>query len=581
MKYDYILQGKISGISKEIRKEIEFYLYLEALKEELSKLGFYQRLEQIPQLGLIRVSAAYLKKRQTYMMMQLFLHDVCRRNKTLKSRFSYGTYISAKDLGITKKIIMDGKQPSIADAEQILVLSSNIGHFYNTFASSRAMITFLRHNSSALSKFLNLFDAEDMKQAAKEIIDNEDYHRFHLLNGYLIMSNCSSSNPSVMLSKALLMLYLNRSNLELSEKMTFVFQQYEIIRDLAMITYDLQVASIPFQMAVWKEKALNSFLVERVSAFQNNEAASAFMRSTKKLLNDTLYCKEEQVLKEYQAGKMMAGRMTENSLDTTYAYLQTYILGVGYGINEPYHPSRTYGAKNKPWLKVTLKATPELARTLDRIEYVDAGYYDRNESRTFIAQIKDTCPNRGYTALKLLRSLILSIQEDENELRKDKALLHGTLFFLSEVFQKTIQIDATVTSQQSCVIGVRGSRKRWGLLNKALLESKTHNEDSKHELEFMRDYLKRDHKNDYTIMIPASIKVKTPVFKDLCEIDGIIVFPYRTADQIVILEAKNRAIAGRAAHCIKEKLEKLSIPYDEERFILINKDAAYPLSIEA
>lgn len=584
MKVEYTLQRRIRGVSEEITRIIETYSYLDTLIAELSQDGYYQRLETVPQLGMVHVNSEFLKKRKTYVMMQLYLHDYCRRALKSDKKNLYGTELKMEDLG--DDITLDGKYPSIADAEQALVLTCNIGHFMNTFASSRAMISYLNRSQSSIESFAELLESPEVGAVARRIINTDDYHQFHLLNGFLILLSCNKSIPGVRLAIAVLRAYLLREECVPSGKMQEIFELYKVIRDLTMITYDLQVARIPFFMALWNENDLKHFLIERVSTFQDNSAATDFMNASLKLLSKTLYFQETQVIKEYQSSKSMTKHIPKELPLTRDSYLKTFLLDEGYGLNSTFKQSRTYGAKHRPWLKISLTTNAELVKKLDRIEYVDAGYYRRRSGQTtFVAQIKESCSKRAMTALKIIRTIVPYLCEYsylENEVERDRTLLQVFLFFASEFFCNEVRVDPTVTRSDRCVLGVRGSRKRWEQLDNILIDSYTDDPDKKHEVSFMRDYLKNDHKNDFAIMIPSSIKVTDSETRaEICEFDGMIIFPNRNDGQIVFLEAKNMRKGGKAANCLKKKFRKINMTFEEANLCTYknSQDVAYVMTL--
>ena len=107
-------------------------------------------------------------------------------------------------------------------------------------------------------------------------------------------------------------------------------------------------------------------------------------------------------------------------------------------------------------------------------------------------------------------------------------------------------------------------------------------EDAKHEVEFMESQLVQDNRNDTSICVPASIEAskKEEPGKQLCEFDGIVIHPMRKSEQVVFLEAKNTADhPGHGKKCLRRKLNKLKVSYEEEKIIVVDHDAVMKYSV--
>ena len=105
--------------------------------------------------------------------------------------------------------------------------------------------------------------------------------------------------------------------------------------------------------------------------------------------------------------------------------------------------------------------------------------------------------------------------------------------------------------------------------------------DQKHEADVILGYLSGDIRNDCCIVIPSSIKV----FEDnggnkIAEFDGMVIFPFRTASQIIFFEAKNgHDKIALAKDALVERLRKLAIPCQEDRIVTVDRDVWYPYSL--
>ncbi|MBQ5716939.1 MAG: hypothetical protein IIV63_04110, partial [Clostridia bacterium] len=118
---------------------IDLYELATELYNELDALGIIERTRKIPQLGLIRVTRNLSKTRYDYIMLQLYFHQLIKPNLSPVLKLSYNNYLSQNDF-LQDTITFSGKKITIADVMQIMSIIYNIGHFKNTFTSSRAIV---------------------------------------------------------------------------------------------------------------------------------------------------------------------------------------------------------------------------------------------------------------------------------------------------------------------------------------------------------------------------------------------------------------------------------------------------------
>ncbi len=107
-------------------------------------------------------------------------------------------------------------------------------------------------------------------------------------------------------------------------------------------------------------------------------------------------------------------------------------------------------------------------------------------------------------------------------------------------------------------------------------------EDARHEATNLLNVLLADSINDVCISIPASILAYEPEHQDrsICEFDGMIIFPNRNNEQVVLLEAKNRKRKKSVGKKdLMKKLDALGIPYSADDIEVNGKDAIYRYSI--
>ena len=328
-------------------------------------------------------------------------------------------------------------------------------------------------------------------------------------------------------------------------------------------------------MTIQNEQALQLFLRERLTTYGDSSGAEALLKSINKFLNSTLYNLDGQSIKEYQHAKQLARNM-QTSPSSTEEYLQG-LLSEKIFDNRKRRPYPGSGETLK--LTVDRETAIHLVEKLDKLWYVEVGWYLRSEERTVVVRITKDCPDPAYTALKIMRVVTSELSGTEQKSGNLPYLL-TVKFFLLQLFRKQVlRFEPTITDDNNCVMVARGSAKRRKLIDEAIHHAKTDDDDQIHEAKFLLEYLSIDTKNDLAYLIPASIKVYENDLKVLCEFDGIIVFPYREVGQVVFLEAKNRRILGKAQKCMKDKFEKLSLEYNPNDMRKFQSDCYYQYSV--
>lgn len=127
----------------------------------------------------------------------------------------------------------------------------------------------------------------------------------------------------------------------------------------------------------------------------------------------------------------------------------------------------------------------------------------------------------------------------------------------------------------------RGSKARVKFVDD-LLDLGQGKEDERHEVEFIKQYLCQDLKNDTAIILCGSLLLldSNKTGKTLHEYDGLIIFPFRETEQVIFVEAKNtKNKPSFAQKCIKEKLDDTPIEYNMGNIVTLNHDCYYKHSI--
>jgi len=562
-------------IRKRKSVQIDLFPLGEEMFSELDHIGMISRMKSISQLGDIFVKKSNSKNRFEYVMLQLWLHQKAfmLTNETLE--YSYASIIRCQDLNINLENSVS--KLSVANLIQIFTLVYNVGHCHNTFLSSRAMINVLKQ-----SHFLILFKSQFEDSRAHHLIDsiikNDDYHHFHLLNSLLVLEKCNNSLLTVKIAKELIYAYFNFESQ--SYKLKYVFGLFKKIRNLAITTFDLQLASNPFRIIVTNDKALKQFLREYLARYNDNRNAILVVDTLTKFLSASIYDEEHFAIKSYYQSKWIAKKIIENSFSDYY--------------NELFLDSRSLLnsriSKNVPIDESCMKLTfdsdesniaHELFDKLDHMSFVQAAIYNRHDGRvTIVVSTKRNQSLNEALHLRILKTVISAIRKIDGVMSSDIRYLIAAKFFLIHLLKnRNILINPSSSNISTCAYCVKGSNNRLNILLSHI--SKYEEGGAKHEVENMINNLTDDKIKDTSILIPSSIIVfDKNGEKSEVEFDGMVIHPYRLENQVVFLEAKETKAAGNAKKELKKKFDKLGIVYSLEKIEYKMPDAYYRYSIK-
>lgn len=572
---------------KNLKVKNYLYKYGNELHEELLDIGIIQRLKEVPQLGVIKVSKKLKMTRYDYIALQLYFHKLISENIRTKLEIGYGNGIRAEEFpGDINYLPSTETIPTIADLVQILTIAYNIGHFYNTFTASRAAVMLAEKNSDFNNMLINSSTNERFRASAEKLLDEQNYLRLHLLNSLLVLERCDQKKQSVVLAQELLYAYINEDEIDENSKLRFVFKVFRTVRNVSYISYDLQIAKTPFTIDLYDKEAILLLFRELLAKYNDQLPAKRLIFSISKMLDDTLYNENLNVICYYQISRKIVSRINkDNNLHSKEYYLDFW-LNLKSPFNYPDYPQlRDY--LDNDILKLTFDCEDKelsysLVKRLETMNHLRVGYYDRHTSeRTIIVSIKKSCENKTKVAFRLLQEIIKSLRKVGTLLESDGRYLLASKFFLFFLFDENpIEIKPTI-DYGICAICTRGGNSRTSEIKK-LLEKGIGEDYERHEVEFMRSYLLKDAIHDTSITIPASIKVyeKSLSGQDLAEFDGLIIHPMRKKGQVIFLEAKNtRGKRFFAKRCLAEKLDKLNITYDEDDIKIIDHNALLEFTI--
>ncbi len=579
---EHNLLPKQKSQKRNLNVEIDLYHYTNELYNELTSKNIIARMQEIPQLGLIKVKRNLTKSRYDYIILQLYLHKLIRQNLQKELEKTYNNKINPVDFMQDAIKIEKSNRPTIGDMLQLLTLIYNIGHFHNTFTSSRAVIIYANKNKRFADKLINSSKDFRFQKVAQKYINDMNYHRLHLLNSILILEKCNQELKSIKIAKEVLYCYINNENLPTDSKMNYLFNIFKKVRDVSYIAYDLQISDTPLTIDLCNKKPLVLILKELLSFYNNQQPTKELFKSIGKLLDDTIYNENSNAICYYQITRKMVRKL--DNLES-YDYYTDLWLNENSILNCKHSQRKDYS--NYSILKLTFDSRDkhianELLDNLEHTNDVREGYYDRYSGETTILiSIRKNSTNKRAVAFRVLKMVIKYLRKLDSIDPNDIRFLLTTKFFLYYLFSENSVILKATVDEKTCVLCTRGKNSRIEEL-KNILEQGLGTNDERHEVEFLISCLDNDNKNDISITVPSSILVleKDKQVKKICEFDGMIIHPNRENNQIVILEAKNiNKSPSFAKKCLVKNLEKLNIPYDEDSLEIRNYDAMVKISI--
>ena len=571
---------------KNLKVKVTLFTYAEALFDELSSMGIIERIKKVPQLGPIKVSAKLKKSRYDYMILQLYFHQLINENDDmrLKMASTYSNKINVEQFGNPNMTYLEKERPPTkGEVLQLLTVIYNIGHFFNTFTASRAVVMFAEKSPTFKKILIESSSSERFQESAKKILSRQDYHHLHLLNSLLLLERCNQENVSVLWAQEIIYAYLNKESLPKESKLHYAFEIFQTVRDVSFVAYDLQVANTPFIFDLWNIKAVKFLFEELLSIYNNQLPSYNLIESIKKMLDDTLYNENFNAIYYYQISKDMVSKFNEVSDIDKLDYFSDCWDKEDSILNRSYKPDQRY-AKD-PILKLTFNSEEKdeannLLLALSKVEFLKVGYYDRySGDRTVLASIKEKCTNKKDVAFRVLRKSIQVLRKNPTILPDDRRFLIISKFFIFYLFSEMPVVIKPTVDKNICALCTRGKCKRIEQLSK-LEQKKTGKNYQLHETNFMIKYLEQDLINDTVILLPASIVVyeKDGSNYKSCEFDGIIIYPMRK--KVTFLEAKDTSgKSSYAKKCLSDKLKKLGIQYEPDEIISDGHDAAIQISI--
>lgn len=368
---------------------------------------------------------------------------------------------------------------------QTLTIAYNIGHFANTFVASKAIIMLANSEPAFCEHIVNAAKDERYREAAYVVLNSHNYQRVHLLNTLLALEKCDQSNRSVQITKELILAYLMENKLSGDSKLHEYFKTFRRIRTVSFVTYDLQIADVPFTVDLWNNKGLLYLLREYLAEFNNNDSAVSIITEIAQMLDSSVYNKLESVICSTQISKQIIRKMCTG--DTWNPYYQNYWLDFNSSLNKTYPQVHDYRA---PYLKLTfrkenLQKAENLYRELDKQNNIRAGYYLRHSGEmTIVISVFKNTGDKAKVSFRVLKTVTKYTRQMGLSV-DDGIYILATKFFLYYLFHERHLTIKPILDDKRCVICTKGKNTR--ILELGKLLDADGSADEKHEIEAARN----------------------------------------------------------------------------------------------
>ena len=589
----------IKNVGRKKVASIDVFPYAEKMYNILMENNSISELEKTPLLGNITVSKKDSYSRYDYTMMQLYMYQFVRKNLNADLTLSLGNKVKCREFNSMTIQMKDNdfeKIPSIADLLQILAFIYNIGHFKNTFTASRAALNIIRSNDAIKEGFLSNFTHEHHINIAKNIIETNNYHRFHLLNSLLFLLNINEDDNVVILSINLLTEYLMPKDSQ-SEKLKYIFNLFVTIRQTCFVAMDLSIAPVPIYLDFYNDRYLKILLTERLSGYNDRKQITNLFNGLNKLLQDTVYNEESNALIQFDITTRILKKV-ENSQELKHLMQTSYLSFINSTIDDELNIFNAKYSKRKDFdsdniLKLSFSMTNQtlVERTVEilkKMNFVKVAWYHRYAENkiTLLISIKSNCDNKLSVSLRITTLLLnfihkLRLNDDFDSFHVQTLLT--IKFCLYYLFNGNKVILEGKVNPDICVLLERGRNNRIRSIE-SLLNGKidTSNDDEVHEIEVLKQIMLDEKKNDLGITICSSIviKNKNDYTTKIAEFDGLIIFPNRKEGQIIFVESKNtKDQPSYSKRCLIEKFKTFNLSYDEDEICLLDMDCMYRYTI--
>lgn len=544
--------------------EVNLLPYTEQLIKLLERYGHIKKLHETNQLGSLRqLYQGAHHTRYEYVFLQWAIADrLSEKSENLPNQI--GLSCQHNKLPKGDKL---SKHPSGREVLQCLSLLTNIGHFKETFAGSRALLCLLKRDSDFRISFRKGLDTS-VRSLFDECLDSMNEYKIHLFVGLFLLERYRRARQykgCIEFSRNLLSKFLLRDQ-EKFESLSLVFRLFDAIRRTAYLLLDSHMSATPFK--VDSSAVFAGALAYHVYE-EDNPALSSALNNMERILQNFVYMEGKALLASQNC--------TERQLKKSNKFFG--------GINSVYQligpQSKTGVFNSSENLEYNLALDQhkvvevEFANLPDTVigEFLNRDYYELSHSIQRAVGKKNCLvgcqsssngesfkiaygihPNTNTLACFELKKRILAetirqeirmSKVDYTNNRHESNLNRLVTFLLGEALVQDYRVilDYRKVSGRRCpfIVSMGSTSASDQLEEYANYVEKFNllNDDEVFEVRKTGDVIRKIAYKGLTLIYLGSTKILQK--KDtVAEIDGTIVFPTRKDRCVVIVEAKNK-----------------------------------------
>lgn len=266
--------------------EVSLYPYTQVLYDFLKPHEYEKKFHETNQLGSLRdVFPGSHHTRYEYIFLQWSLICALQRQK--------GLGLSSKNRKEFGKFPSFAENPSGAEILQCLVLLCNMGHFPETFASSRALQNLLHERSDLRKGFREGLGEPEI---FKEMYNSNDIYNIHLIVALYLLKRYKrygGTDDYVSFPQSLLKGYIQQKDSD-APSLKRLFELYKSIRTLSFLILDSLYSPVPFSLDI------SSILLDFENVFEDILIRTSQLRVALKnletVLQDTVYLNPNALL---------------------------------------------------------------------------------------------------------------------------------------------------------------------------------------------------------------------------------------------------------------------------------------------
>jgi len=585
------------------------YPYTVTLYGFLENLNYDKKFHNTNQLGALKNSlhgAHYT--RYEYILLQWYLIDKAKE-------LSKGTGLGTQKDFFGKLACID-KNPTAGEILQVLSILTNMGHFPDTFATSKVILNMLDKNHRKFRSGYKMGLDRNQNILLDQMIEKFDIYNIHLMNAIFLLrryKNRKGSKEIVEFSIKILEDYIDK------DKSTFkkYWELYNIIRKLSYLILDSTYASVPLKLEI-------SSVISNIENFIENKSIKGeslidTIDQINVLLQESLYLSSNSIItvsqrssdimmevNNYNGGNFGKISKVRELLDPSYKIKDGYMdffkkIKTNYYLEINWDKTKSISLNyndldiyNDLFPSNLMQFESDLNKKTGK-SYAIIGVAKNNQSDTFkiaFSFLKNTKNKNKIISLLKFISSVISFDNDliENNYENNDLFLNYerlVKLLLEEIFSKKFSYELRYENIMNIkkvpyFIG-RGSKKISDEINNYINMAKSSfADDDIVELKNLSEYLRGLDYHGYIIAFGGSTVIWENS-REKAEFDGVVVFPNkRNSNFINFIESKNMSNGNTvAAKQLRKRMKLLKnnkylLKYND----LKNKGSVCEISLE-